>query len=280
MIELLVFVFLSNLCVVQSTEIHQPVSFIAAQSGQQPEDAGMYFCGVVILNYIEFGPGTLLVIKDAELNSTVTQQPVSESVQPGDSVTLNCTITTETCAGEHSVYWFRHDSGESHHGVIYTHGDRSGQCKNSPETGSPTQSCVYNLPKRNLSLSDAGTYYCAVVSCGEILFGNGTKLDIQVPGTDDAFDLSPAVLGLVLSNILLFMVTLLLFWMLYKTQRGDRQGRTCDHLSQNNQIQNSDVLNYAAVTFNPKKNPSARRVKDKTDRKEAVYSEVCYLQQE
>ncbi|CAB1345276.1 unnamed protein product [Coregonus sp. 'balchen'] len=108
---------------------------------------------------------------------SVLQQPVSESVQLGDSVTLNCTIHTETCAGEHSVYWFKHGSGESHPGIIYTHVDRSDQCERSPEAGSPTQSCVYNLPKRNLSLSDAGTYYCAVASCGEILFGNGTKLD-------------------------------------------------------------------------------------------------------
>ncbi|CAB1345277.1 unnamed protein product [Coregonus sp. 'balchen'] len=66
-----------------------------------------------------------------------------------------------------------------HKGIIYTHGDRSDQCEKSPEAGSPTQSCVYNLPKRNLSLSDTGTYYCAVASCGEILFGNGTKLEIK-----------------------------------------------------------------------------------------------------
>ncbi|XP_023837611.1 T-cell surface glycoprotein CD8 beta chain-like [Salvelinus sp. IW2-2015] len=58
-------------------------------------------------------------------------------------------------------------------------GDRSDQCENCPEAGSPTQSCVFKLPKMNLSLSDAGTYYCAVVLCGEILFGNGTKLDIK-----------------------------------------------------------------------------------------------------
>ena len=50
---------------------------------------------------------------------SVVQQPVSESVQPGNSVTLNCTIHTETGAGEHSVYWFRHGSGESRPGVIY-----------------------------------------------------------------------------------------------------------------------------------------------------------------
>uniref|UniRef100_A0A8C7JJC9 Ig-like domain-containing protein n=1 Tax=Oncorhynchus kisutch TaxID=8019 RepID=A0A8C7JJC9_ONCKI len=142
-------------------------------------DTGTYYCGSAFGNNVEFGQGVILIIKGSgSRNMPVIHQSVSESVQPGDSVTLNCTIHTETCAGEHSVYWFRHGSGESHPGIIYTHGDRSDQCEKSPEAGSPTQSCVYNLPKRNLSLSDAGTYYCAVASCGKILFGNGTKLDV------------------------------------------------------------------------------------------------------
>ncbi|XP_064787641.1 immunoglobulin alpha-2 heavy chain-like [Oncorhynchus masou masou] len=143
-------------------------------------DSALYYCGSAHSNVLEFGKGTFLYIKDSGSNSkTVVDQPVSESVQPGDSVTLNCTIHTETCAGEHSVYWFRRGSGESHPGIIYTHGDRSDQCEESPDAGSPTQRCVYNLPKRNLNLSDAGTYYCAVALCGEILFGNGTMLDFQ-----------------------------------------------------------------------------------------------------
>ncbi|CDQ71253.1 unnamed protein product [Oncorhynchus mykiss] len=118
-------------------------------------------------------------------SKTVLQQSVSKSFQPRDSVTLNCTIQTETWEGEHSVYWFRRSSGEYHPGIISSHGDRSDQCENSPEAGSPTQSCVYNLPKRILSLSDAGTYYCVVASCGEILFGNGTKLDVECGHSDD-----------------------------------------------------------------------------------------------
>ncbi|XP_064881065.1 immunoglobulin alpha-2 heavy chain-like [Oncorhynchus nerka] len=141
-------------------------------------DSALYYCGSAHSNVLEFGKGTFLNIKGSN-SKTVVEQPVSESVQPGDSVTLNCTIHMETCAGDHSVYWFRHGSGESHPGIIYTHGDRSDQCEKSPEAGSPTQSCVYNLIKRNLNLSDAGTYYCAVALCGEILFGKGTKLDIQ-----------------------------------------------------------------------------------------------------
>uniref|UniRef100_A0A8C9SAQ0 Novel immune-type receptor 9 n=1 Tax=Scleropages formosus TaxID=113540 RepID=A0A8C9SAQ0_SCLFO len=96
-----------------------------------------------------------------------------------DSVTLQCTVDGETCAGEHSVYWFRHGSGESLPGLIYTHGNRRDECEKSPEAGSPTHSCVYSLPKRNLSRSDAGIYYCAVATCGNILFGNGTKINME-----------------------------------------------------------------------------------------------------
>ncbi|XP_046905190.1 T cell receptor alpha chain MC.7.G5-like isoform X2 [Hypomesus transpacificus] len=153
-------------------------------SDVQPSDSAMYFCSKTYVNTLEFADGVFLNVKGPVSNTKeVVQQPVSESIQPGDSVTLNCTIHTETCAGEHNVYWFRHGSGESRPGILYTHGGRSDQCEKSPEAGSPTQSCVYNLPKRNLSLSDAGTYYCAVASCGEILFGNGTTLNIEVSQT-------------------------------------------------------------------------------------------------
>ncbi|KAI4893635.1 hypothetical protein NFI96_032422 [Prochilodus magdalenae] len=107
----------------------------------------------------------------------VLQHPVSDPVELGGNTTLQCSVLTDTSAGEHSVYWIRHGSGESHPGIIYTHGNRSDQCESSSETDSSTQSCVYNLPKRNLSLSDAGTYYCAVLMCEEIIFGSGTKLD-------------------------------------------------------------------------------------------------------
>uniref|UniRef100_A0A8C7TDJ0 Ig-like domain-containing protein n=1 Tax=Oncorhynchus mykiss TaxID=8022 RepID=A0A8C7TDJ0_ONCMY len=140
-------------------------------------DEAAYFCGIGSVYEMKFRNGTFLAVK-GNLISTVEQQPVSDPVHPEDSVTLQCTVLSETCTGEHSVYWFRAGSGESNPGVIYTPGNRSDECKKSPETPSPTQSCVYSLSKNNLSLSDAGTYYCAVATCGEILFGNGTNLNI------------------------------------------------------------------------------------------------------
>uniref|UniRef100_A0A4W5KX18 Ig-like domain-containing protein n=1 Tax=Hucho hucho TaxID=62062 RepID=A0A4W5KX18_9TELE len=185
-------------------------------SKTQPGDSAVYCCSTRVIYELTIGEGTVLIVKGSESKSmSVLQQPVSESVQPGDSVTLNCTIHTETCAGEHSVYWFRHGSGESHPGIIYTHGDRSDQCEKISEAGSPTQSCVYNLPKRNLSFSDAGTYYCAVASCGEILFGNGTKLDIDHGCKEDHL-LFMYCLGVVLG---LCVILIVLTCVLYKMSK-------------------------------------------------------------
>ncbi|XP_061090005.1 uncharacterized protein LOC133123548 [Conger conger] len=138
----------------------------------EPSDSATYYCAIIHYNEVIFGNGTTFML---------TEEPESESVQPGDSVpdSVQCTVHTETCAGEHSVYWFRQASGESPPGIIHTHGHRSDECQRSSGTVSPTQSCVYNFPKRNLSRSDAGIYYCAVATCGEILFGNGTKLHVE-----------------------------------------------------------------------------------------------------
>uniref|UniRef100_A0A8C9S0H2 Ig-like domain-containing protein n=1 Tax=Scleropages formosus TaxID=113540 RepID=A0A8C9S0H2_SCLFO len=134
-------------------------------------DSAVYYCASVFLNEATFGDGTVLIL--------TAQKKKHKKYVSLDSVTLQCTVDSETCAGEHSVYWFRHGSGESLPGLIYTHGNRSDECERSPEAGSPTHGCVYSLPKRNLSRSDAGIYYCAVATCGDILFGNGTVVEIQ-----------------------------------------------------------------------------------------------------
>uniref|UniRef100_A0A8C7LX64 Ig-like domain-containing protein n=1 Tax=Oncorhynchus mykiss TaxID=8022 RepID=A0A8C7LX64_ONCMY len=239
-------------------------------------DSGTYYCGSAYGYKVEFGQGFILIIKDSgSKKMPVIHQSVSESVQPGDSVTLNCTIHIETSAGEHSVFWFRHGSGESHPGVIYTHGDRSDQCEKSPEAGSPTQSCVYNLPKRNLILSDAGTYYCAVASCGVILFGNGTQLDIE--GSVD-----PLLFVYCLSVALAFAFILIipLACIIYKMKKT-----TCLQCSGNNtfnvkkrfcssQSQDADSLHYVSLPLSNKKNRSRRQRGNMEEETVVMYSGI------
>ncbi|GLD53570.1 uncharacterized protein AKAME5_000630100 [Lates japonicus] len=65
------------------------------------------------------------------------QQPVSDSVQPGDSVTLNCTVHTGTSDREHSVYWFKKDTGNSHLGIMYVHTHSSTQCMKGEQCDNP-----------------------------------------------------------------------------------------------------------------------------------------------
>uniref|UniRef100_A0A3P8Z367 Ig-like domain-containing protein n=1 Tax=Esox lucius TaxID=8010 RepID=A0A3P8Z367_ESOLU len=213
----------------------------------QLSDSASYYCGSSHTNELNFLVGAILVVKGSESRNTpVVQQPVSESVHPGDSVTLNCTINTETCGGEHSVYWFRHDSGESPPGIIYTNGDRSGQCMKSPESGSPTQSCVYNLPKRNLSLSDTGTYYCAVASCGEILFGNGTKLDVGGNYTEPVLSVYCLGVALGVSIILIIVLICIIYKMNLMT------------LLCSSQNQDADNIHYVALNLNKKRSSRQR----------------------
>ena len=111
------------------------------------------------------------------VSQTVVQQPVSASVALQCSITSQRTDHRNQCQGEPSVYWFRSGSGSSHPAAIYMNGNRSGECQDSSGPLSHSQSCVYILHKNNVGTSDAGTYYCALAACGEIVFGQGTKLE-------------------------------------------------------------------------------------------------------
>lgn len=102
----------------------------------------------------------------------VKQNPPSETLQPDGQVKLQCSLlsrnkgNTAQCLGEHqcpSVHWFRAGLSPSNSIFIYTD-------ENSSNTDG--NSCHYSLTD---SL-DEGTYYCAVVTCGKILFGDGTRV--------------------------------------------------------------------------------------------------------
>uniref|UniRef100_A0A3Q3B221 Ig-like domain-containing protein n=1 Tax=Kryptolebias marmoratus TaxID=37003 RepID=A0A3Q3B221_KRYMA len=220
-------------------------------SNAQLSDSANYFCVRGQSFKYEFLEGAVVHVKGSGLN---IQTVVHRS---GDSVTLSCTVQTGSCDGEHSVYWFK-GSDESHSGLIYTHGGSNDECKMKPNT--QTHTCLYNLPLKNVNESHAGTYYCAVASCGQILFGNRTTLDFE-----EKVD-SP-VLVYVLSGALAFTITLLVFlacitYKLYKTTSCKCKGRLafilCHACLTCEVAKNAAGLHYAALSENLREPGSQR----------------------
>ncbi|XP_058638662.1 uncharacterized protein LOC131544468 isoform X3 [Onychostoma macrolepis] len=191
------------------------------------EDIATYFCGVITLGELDFGPGTFLMLNEEHTSTTVLQEPISDTVHTGDNITLACRVQTvdQKCKGHHA-YWFREDAEESGPGIIYTDGDMK-KHEESCKVDSTTQTCIYSLTKRNLSLSDAGTYYCAVLACGKILFGNGTSLEISSI-SDSKLTTSPLFLILVSSNIISMLIMILLMAVQCKDQGNSSVNRSCN----------------------------------------------------
>uniref|UniRef100_A0A7N6BKG9 Ig-like domain-containing protein n=2 Tax=Anabas testudineus TaxID=64144 RepID=A0A7N6BKG9_ANATE len=175
-------------------------------------DEAIYHCAVSTWSKDQWSGSYLDLKENSKRRSryTVIQWPtVSDPVRPGDSVALQCSvfsvIKNKTCPGDHSVYWFRAGSDESHSNIIYTGGND--ECEKRSDS---VKSCVHRFSK-NVSSSDAGTYYCAVATCGEIVFGQGTKLDIQETS------LSPGIFGVLQDNIILLLLCAVLVITLVST---------------------------------------------------------------
>ncbi|XP_034399681.1 uncharacterized protein LOC117737685 [Cyclopterus lumpus] len=158
------------------------------------EDEATYFC-FSGTTYSSSFVSTFLAVKDRKQQRSfyVKQSPLTESVQPGDSVTLQCSLVSRNkedrvqCPGEHSVHWFRSGSGESHPGFLHTHSDAQEE-----------RSCDFSLSKTIHNSSDTGTYYCAVATCGEILFGEGTQVDTKIKGKSAKIAKEQRVLPIIL----------------------------------------------------------------------------------
>ncbi|XP_060951842.1 uncharacterized protein LOC133028823 [Limanda limanda] len=231
----------------------------------QLSDSATYYCSKGNIFKFECMQSVTVSVKGSGSNIQALVHQ-SESIQPGGSVTLSCTVHTGTCDGEHSVYWFK-NSEEPQPGLIYTHRDRNHQCEKKPDN--QTHTCVYNLSMERLNRSHAGTYYCAVAACGHIVFGDGTKLEF-----DDAVNW----LVYFLSGALGFTISLLLAMFLYKINKR-RCWRCSESRTQPSSPsrtnaegnQHADDLHYTAVNVNVASR--SRRQRDNTN-DECVYSSV------
>ncbi|XP_027893798.1 V-set and immunoglobulin domain-containing protein 1-like [Xiphophorus couchianus] len=238
----------------------------------QPSDSATYFCITGNSYKTEFDGGTVIHVEESRLNiQALVQQSETEIFQPGHSVTLNCTIQTGSCGGEHRVYWFR--SSEEHYpGLIYTHEGSNDQCERKP--GEQTNKCVFSLPLKNLTVSHVGSYYCAVASCGQILFGNGTNLNVKTK-TDSVYLLTGA---LVFTTFLSVSQAVLLFNLYKRNHSGDpdsQSRRSSPSTTTAEGDLNGENLHYAALrTRRLIDQKSSRSSRQRHEDPDCVYSSV------
>ncbi|XP_067455922.1 uncharacterized protein [Thunnus thynnus] len=239
------------------------------------EDEATYFCQSGPAYSQTFINGTFLAVNDNNQQKSVhvKQSPETASVQLGDALTLQCSLlskntteNTDQCPGVHSVYWFRAGSGGFHPGIIYTH--RSDE--------RVERSCVYSLSKTIRDSSDTGTYYCAVVTCGEILLGEGTKVDTR-SGLDPVVVLLGALLACCVT-----VIAVLIFYI--NGRRGfehcngaARASHDLGHekttVEQSNNLDGeAKAVNYAALDFSNMK--VKRGNKMRRENTKCVYSDV------
>ncbi|XP_023201560.1 V-set and immunoglobulin domain-containing protein 1-like [Xiphophorus maculatus] len=238
----------------------------------QPSDSATYFCITGYSYKIEIDGGTVIHVEGSGLNiQALVQQSEIEIFQPGHSVTLNCTIQTGSCGGKHRVYWFR--SSEEHYpGLIYTHEGSNDQCERKP--GEQTNKCVFSLPLKNLTVSHVGSYYCAVASCGQILFGNGTNLNVKTK-TDSVYLLTGA---LVFTTFLSVSQAVLLFILYKRNHSGDpdsQSRRSSPSTTTAEGDLSGESLHYAALrTRRLTDQKSSRSSRQRHEEPDCVYSSV------
>ncbi|XP_030251528.1 uncharacterized protein LOC115568406 [Sparus aurata] len=243
------------------------------------DDEATYFCQTGSVYSVSFVNDTYLVVKDRDQQKSVKveQSPTAASVQPGHAVTLQCSFLSKKkenrvqCPGEHSVYWFRAGSGGSHPSIIYPHSKSN--CDRED------RSCIYSLSKTIQSSADNGTYYCAVVTCGEILFGEGTKVNTKS-------ELNPVVpvLGVLLACCVT-VIAVLIFCVCRRrvceqckagTSRASHHpGHDGSAGDQSPDLNDDDAeaVNYAALDFSSRKVKRAPK-KNSESPQECVYSTV------
>uniref|UniRef100_A0A3B5L0Q6 Ig-like domain-containing protein n=1 Tax=Xiphophorus couchianus TaxID=32473 RepID=A0A3B5L0Q6_9TELE len=210
------------------------------------QDEGMYHCAHMDWTASTW-TGTYLSVKGKEL---ILYFLHSDPARPTDSETLQCSVVSQSedkaCSGELSVFWFRTGSGQSYPEIIHSTDKGLRDCENTA-TSNTQKKCSYSFSK-NFSSSDKGTFYCAVATCGEILFGKGIKT---------------AGKSFCTSNTYLFIsMTVNIGFICHHTRRS-----WCGNTV------NGQDLNYAALQFDERKT-SRGNIKRHLKTEDSVYSGV------
>uniref|UniRef100_A0A3B3V2G3 Ig-like domain-containing protein n=1 Tax=Poecilia latipinna TaxID=48699 RepID=A0A3B3V2G3_9TELE len=206
-------------------------------------DDGLYHCELSAWTGSIEWSGTYLMVTGKYV---LFQPSVSIPVHSGDTATLQCSVLFDSekmaCSEDFSMFWFQAKSN-TYPNMIYTEGNKHHECEKKSDS---EKSCMFNFSKV-VSSSDSGIFYCAVASCGKILFGNGTRLEI-VKWIDEQYFLA------------------LIFFCSYSTA-------ICTNLISSAPQADGENKNYAALNFSKSKEKRGGK-KKQMEPQECFYSEI------
>ncbi|XP_057705788.1 uncharacterized protein LOC130923800 [Corythoichthys intestinalis] len=237
----------------------------------QKSDIAVYYClhWKSLINPVIFLQGIFLQVRESpeEKSSVnaVTQDIQSEIGQPGPTRTLQCMVLSlsgdKTCTDKHKVYSVKAGTKDPKPRFISAH-EECGKVGNGK-----MQNCVYT---NNVTSSVAGTYFCAVETCGEIFMGNATTINNEDPSRCDLQKYLPFVLGATLA--LSFLLSAFFIYMI-KTKRCSNC-KAClqskDEASNHLQQRDEDSLVYSAPIVSRKRGKLKQ-----ADGEFSTYTDVC-----
>uniref|UniRef100_A0A3Q3AEK8 Ig-like domain-containing protein n=1 Tax=Kryptolebias marmoratus TaxID=37003 RepID=A0A3Q3AEK8_KRYMA len=241
------------------TTKQEPGRFILHIARTKLSDTAFYYCLKSNRYNLTFLRGTFLRIKGSEPDFTaVIQDSLSDTVHAGETVALQCSVFSNSenkmCPEERTVFWLRVASDESLPILIFAQRNSDDKCEKNPET-QPRQKCVYDFFRSNISLSDTGTYYCALAACGKFVLGNGTELKIE--GVSIRFMCNSNILATIFKCLLYFYICAYI------------KDYFCIVFSQKNE----DSVVYSTAIFNRRKANKAGR-RNATAKGETIYTDV------
>uniref|UniRef100_A0A3P8UTB8 Ig-like domain-containing protein n=1 Tax=Cynoglossus semilaevis TaxID=244447 RepID=A0A3P8UTB8_CYNSE len=192
---------------------------------------------------------------------------------PKEPLNLQCSIVSnperESCPRIPSVHWFRGGSPEARPSFVYVPGGSSEECgNNTVDEDNPPQKCLSNFCK-DVSSSDTDSYYCAVATCGQILFGRATRQDNeeivllqQKSNTLQCILAATVSIGLVVISFLVYFIL--------KKKCKCHQALSAEGVYSSQQCQQTeDSLVYCSPRFNNRNGLNERQLEEET-----VYSHV------
>ncbi|XP_030252152.1 uncharacterized protein LOC115568731 [Sparus aurata] len=256
---------------IRTTE--EPGTFVLRITNATRRDTGVYYCLKVENKNFTFLKGIDLKVQGSEPETTSV--PPSDPVRPGDSVTLQCSVLSDsdnkTCPGGHRVCCFRDGSDVD---PSFNH------IQENPE-GVSTQKCMYGFV-RNVSSSDAATCCCAVATCEETVCANRSE-----PDSEEVDRQKDTALYLLCAALTLTLI--IIAFLLYSIKKLMKQSCGCctaavalltnpaaDGVDHQSQQTSDDALVYSAPRF--RKSGRADRKEANAEEVECIYTNVKALE--